>query len=237
MLEDIANLDLNDDCDNFTFELHCAKVYDVISLKSPRNADHLFSSDRFWSKKWQCEFRQTCREKIFCHLEDLCTGEAARQLRKLGVKRMTGMRDFMFRRFGAGQPDLLFERVSQYLLGMPDKNGFAFPLHCDMELKLDTLEEEREYLVEMCPADMRDSYEDGKEVTLIRLILRHLPAEYDASVKSVRDLARLRKYSKVGDLGAITNQEDNTRTNYATDWLPGTADRTDKCPSTTKEKA
>ena len=35
VLEDISNLDLNDDCDNFTFELHCAKVYDVISIKYP----------------------------------------------------------------------------------------------------------------------------------------------------------------------------------------------------------
>jgi hypothetical protein len=85
---------------------------------------------------------------------------------------------------------------------------------------LDTLEEEREYLVEMCPADMRDTYEDGKEVTLVRLILRHLPAEYDAAVSRARDLARLRKYSEGDELGAITNLEDNTRINYASDWMP-----------------
>ncbi len=90
-----------------------AKVYDVISLKSPKNADHLMASDRFWTKKWQMEFRKNCREKIFCYLEEVCTGEAARQLRKLGVTKMATTRDFMFRRFGAGQPELLSERVRQ----------------------------------------------------------------------------------------------------------------------------
>ena len=80
-----------------------------------------------------------------------------------------------------------------------------------MEAKLDALEAEREYLLDMCPSELRDTYEDGKEETLIRILLRHLPAEYDAAVKTVRDLARLRKYSEDGNLEAITNCEDNTK--------------------------
>ncbi len=67
---------------------------------------------------------------------------------------------------------------------------------------------------------MRDAYEDGKEETLVRILVRHLPAEYDLAVKAVKDLARLRKYSEGGKLDAITNCEDNTRANYATDYLP-----------------
>ena len=77
-------LDLNDNDDNFTFEMSCARVYEVLSIKSPKEADHLYASDRFWGKKWQMEFRQRCRERIFCHLEEVCSGEAVRQLRKLG---------------------------------------------------------------------------------------------------------------------------------------------------------
>ena len=102
-------LDLNDEEDMFTFEMYCARVYDVLALKSPKEADHLYLSERFWTKKWQIEYRQQCREKIFCHLEETCGGEAARQLRKLGVNKMDTMREFMFRRFGAGQPDVLQE--------------------------------------------------------------------------------------------------------------------------------
>ena len=56
--------------------------------------------------------------------------------------------------------------------------------------------------------------------TLIRLILRYLPIDYDAAVKSVRDLSRLRKYGEEGDITKITNLEDNSRLNYSTDWLP-----------------
>jgi hypothetical protein len=76
-------LNLDDDEDLFTFEMHCSRVYEVLAIKSPKEADHLFQSDRFWTKKWQMEFRQRCRERIFCHLEEICSGEAARQLRRL----------------------------------------------------------------------------------------------------------------------------------------------------------
>ncbi len=89
-----------------------------------------------------------------------------------------------------------------------------------MELKLDTLKTEREYLIEMCPKDKRDTYQEGTEQTLVRTILRLLPAEYDASVKAVRDLSRLRKYGEQGDITAITNLEENRRLNYSADWLP-----------------
>ena len=126
----------------------------------------------------------------------------------------------MFRRFGSGQPEILQERVRLYLLGMPDSHGVAFPTRVNIETKLDTLEEEREYLLDMCPSELRASYEDGKEETLIRILLRYLPAEYDAAVKTVKDLARLRKYSEGGNLELITNCEDNTRANYAVDYLP-----------------
>ncbi len=55
---------------------------------------------------------------------------------------------------------------------------------------------------------------------MIRIILQHLPVEYDAAVKSVRDLLRLRKYGEGGDIDQIMNLEDNNRLNYSTDWLP-----------------
>jgi hypothetical protein len=105
-------------------------------------------------------------------------------------------------------------------MGMPDKNGVAFPPRCDMEAKQNSLETERENLIEMCPKDKKDAHQEGKEEQLIRIILNHLPAEYDAAVKSVRDLSRLRKYGEEGDIGTTTNLEDNSRLNYSADWLP-----------------
>jgi hypothetical protein len=91
---------------------------------------------------------------MYCYIETIVKGEAARQVKKVGVKAMATMRDFLFRRFGAGQPEILEERVRNYHLGMPDpKSGEAFPPRCDIDAKLDALEAEREYLIEMCPKD------------------------------------------------------------------------------------
>jgi hypothetical protein len=70
---------------------------------------------------------------------------------------------------------------------MPDKSGEAFPPRCDMEAKLDALEAEREYLIEMCPKKKRHDYEDGKETTLVQIILRHRPKEYEANLLLLKD--------------------------------------------------
>jgi hypothetical protein len=56
------------------------------------------------------------------------------------------------------------------------------------------------------------------------VLVKHLPAEYDIAVKAVKDLARLRKYTVGRKLEAITNCEGNTRSNYATDYLPDYAE-------------
>ncbi len=46
-LKEIEDLDLNEEQDNFDFEMHATIVYEVVALKSPKEADHLFKSDRF----------------------------------------------------------------------------------------------------------------------------------------------------------------------------------------------
>ncbi len=78
--------------------------------------------------------------RMYCYLETVVKGEADRQIKKQGVRRMFEMRDFLFKRFGAGQPEVLEERIRKYHLGMPDpKTGEAFLPRCDMEAKLDAL--------------------------------------------------------------------------------------------------
>ncbi len=216
----VGELNLNDELDAYTFEAFCEQIYDILSMESPKYASELFQSERFWTKKWQMENRQRQREKMFCYLEEITSGEAARQLLKRGVGHMPTMRKFFFDRFGAGQPEVLAERAKIYLLGMPDKDGEVFPPRINMENKLNRLETEREFLLDMCPKDKRDTYDTGKESTLVRILLRTLPAEYDQAVKSVRDLTKLRKYGAMGDMSFITNKEDNTRTNYDDEWLP-----------------
>ena len=118
-LMDLMSLDLDEELDKFNFEMHCDMVYDVLCLDSVKYADNLVNTDRFKTRKWQIENRARQRERMYCYLEEICSGEAARQLRKRGVKEMATMRDFFFRRFGAGQPEVVQDRVRLYLLGMP----------------------------------------------------------------------------------------------------------------------
>ena len=96
----------------------------------------------------------------------------------------------LLRQIRAGEPEGLVERTKHYLLGMPGKDGEMFPPRCNMETKLDKLETERDYLMEMCPKDKRDTYEDGKEHTLVRIILQNIHAEYDAAVKNVKNMMK-----------------------------------------------
>ena len=68
-LANITDLDLSNDEDGLAFDLQCAKVYDILCRKSVKNADHVYAKNVFWTKKWQIEFRQSCREEVFCFLE------------------------------------------------------------------------------------------------------------------------------------------------------------------------
>jgi hypothetical protein len=132
-LVDLNKLDLNGELDNFEYEMHCTMVYDVLCYESAKYADGLFETNCFWTVQYQLQTRQRLREKMYCYIETIVKGEAARQVKKVRVKAMATMRDFLFRRFGAGQPEILEERVRNYHLGMPDpKSGEAFPPRCDI---------------------------------------------------------------------------------------------------------
>jgi hypothetical protein len=219
-LPNINGLDLKDDLDYYNFLEHCEFVYDVLCLESYKCADTLYHTSKFWTVKWQGENRQRQYEKLFCFLETICEGEAERQLQAQGVQKTSGMRKYFFERFGSGQLLVLQERVRKYLLGMPDINGAAFPSRVVMPDKLDQLEEERNYLLRMCPKDKRKDYEEGKETTLVRIIINTLPSEYDEAVQNVRNLMRIREMLKSGDPSTITNLDDAIKINYNTSWLP-----------------
>ena len=219
-LQNIHGLDLTDELDNYIFLEHCEFVYDMLCLESSKNADHLYRTGKFWTVKWQLECRQRQYEKLFCYLETICEGEAERQLHAQGVEKTYEMRQYLFERFGSGQPSVLTERVRKYLLGMPNGQGVAFPHKVNIPEKLDRLEEERNYLLRMCPKEKHKDYDDGKETTLVRLILNTLPSEYDDAVQGVRTLMKIREMMKSGDMESMTNLDDAIKINYDTSWLP-----------------
>jgi hypothetical protein len=55
----------------------------------------------------------------------------------------------------------------------------------------------------MCPKDKHKDYDEGKETTLVRLILNTLPAEYDSAVHHLRNLMAIRNMVKGGDVDSM----------------------------------
>jgi hypothetical protein len=125
-LMNLKDLDMNDDLVKFAFEDYCDNVYDMLVYESPKYASDVYHDTRYSTPRWQMDNKQRQREKLYCHLEEITGGEVKRQLKKRGVLQMNTMRAFFFNRFGAGQPEVLAERVQKYLLGMPDSSGKVF---------------------------------------------------------------------------------------------------------------
>jgi hypothetical protein len=91
----LKDLNLEDDLDKYKFDEHCSLVNDVIACDSPKYAASLLKDKRFSTLKWQVDCRFRLREKLFCHLESLCSEEAKRQLLKRGVNQMATMRELL----------------------------------------------------------------------------------------------------------------------------------------------
>ena len=143
---DIRDLDLQLPEQQYDFERLCEMVFDVLSRENSKYAETLWTSPRFWTKKWQVDTRQTQREKLYTYLESVCEGEPLRQLKTQGVEKMETMRAHLYVRFGGGEPEVLNERVHQYLLGMPRTLGKpAMHEDINMEEKLNELETERQW--------------------------------------------------------------------------------------------
>jgi hypothetical protein len=165
-------LELEDDLDTFKFEEYCNQVYEAILIDSPKWTESLVGTQKFKTLKFQIEMKSKFRERMFCFIERIVFGEARRQLQKKGAKDMHLMRHAFFVRFGADQPEALKEREEKYRLGMPNLSGVAFPPLVNMEDKLDELEAEREWLLDMSPKDQVSTYGIGKESFLVRLIIQ-----------------------------------------------------------------
>ena len=169
---DLKNLNLEDDLEKAAFDDPCDTVYDMLIHETPKYASDMAKDGRFKTIRWHQDHRQRQREKLFCYLEEITDGEVKRQLKKRGVHQMNTMRSYFFNRFGHGSPDVLMERQRTFLLGMPNSSGEVFPLRVNMEEKLNSLEEEREFLLDMCPVDKRQDYGETRYIAVGMLGIR-----------------------------------------------------------------
>jgi len=170
---------------------------------------------------WQVAQRERFREKLYCYLVTIFAGEAERQLRSLGVGGTAGMRHHLFTRFGGGMTVELREKERKYNAGLPKTEGApAFPDRCDMADRLNALEDMREYFIRVCPSAKLDDYEPTKLTKLVRIILEHLPQEYDVAVQEAKNLVRMRGMFAGDKEACITNLQDIHHDNFDESWLP-----------------
>ena len=217
----IEDLDMENDVDVYDFTNLCEMVFDVLRRESLKTAESLYSSDRFWTKKFQLEERQAQREKLYTYLETILDSEPFRQLKVQGVVKMNSFREHLYVRFGGGEPEVLNERVRLYLLGMPKREGYpSFPHDVNMEDKLNQLEEERDYFFKACPKEKRDTFDPASETRLTRVVLEHVPPNYDEAVERVKTMIKFRKMH-AGDVEAsFTHLQSQINQNFDSDWLP-----------------
>ena len=217
----IEDLDMENDVDVYDFTNLCEMVFDVLRRESLKTAESLYSSDRFWTKKFQLEERQAQREKLYTYLETILDSEPFRQLKVQGVVKMNSFREHLYVRFGGGEPEVLNERVRLYLLGMPKREGYpSFPHDVNMEDKLNQLEEERDYFFKACPKEKRDTFDPASETRLTRVVLEHVPPNYDEAVERVKTMIKFRKMH-AGDVEAsFTHLQSQIHQNFNSDWLP-----------------
>ena len=220
-LMQIKDLDLTDPQQEYDFERLCELVFDVINRDNPKYADNLWTSPRFWTKKWQLENRQQQREKLYTYLETVCEDEPLRQLKTEGVEKMHSIRNHLYTRFGGGQPEVLNERVRLYLLGMPRSAGKpAMPEDVNMEEKLNELEAERQWFWDACPPNQRNTYDPASENRLTRVVMEHVPRNYDAAVERVKTMVKYRKMA-AGEIDPNYNHlQRQIDQNFNSDWLP-----------------
>ena len=90
----------------------------------------------------------------------------------------------------------------------------------NMEDKLNELEAERDWLWNACPVDKRESFEPASEGRLVRIVMNHVPKNYDDAVERAKAAVKLRKMLAGTIDKTHTTLEDLLERNFNSDWLP-----------------
>ena len=94
----------------------------------------------------------------------------------------------------------------------------------NMEDKLNELESERDWLWNACPADKRADYEPASEGRLVRIVMNHVPKNYDDAVERAKANVKLRKMIAGKIDKNYTTLDDLLDRNFNTGWLPSYAE-------------
>ena len=211
---------------NAEFKLHCADILDSISITNASRVKLLTPDDSpFWKREWHVKWRQDQWERMYDVVSMRCKGQAILSLEEIGLVNAMSTRKHLKKQFGGASEDVKF-RETIFENGMPDKGRKPFYNGIDVESKLRQMKQEWTELVQMCPAENRDSYQYGKESELVKICLKHLRhSEFDQSIKELLNEIKFdRKLKRAIDGEGADDEDANIEDweyrNYKDGWVP-----------------
>ena len=194
----LIKLDLKDSKDLYDFQAHSAMVVKAIKkgqggIKEVETLEKN-KADTFESVRWHIDHLQEQYDELFTYLEDVLDGPAKEQLDSLGRSNMSTFRDHLYERYGGGELSEIEDMEQQFRLCCPPKGGGpAIHEKEDLVAKFDVLEGMQRKLREACPQDKLGDYKEGKRAFITRMVLDHIPSNYDACIRDLKTLIRTNK--------------------------------------------
>ena len=228
--DDMPELEGNGRLTNPQFKIHCQEILDSISLHNASRAKLLGADgNEFWTREWQKKWRTEQWERLHDVITMKCRGQAALCMDELDITEGNSTRKHLLKHFGGASEDVKF-RERRFEQGMPKHAGAQpFPKGIDIEAKMRQLRQESMALRKMCPAENRDTYEYGKEKTLVKIIMKHIQVtEYKHPLKELMLEMKLERMvnrrANAGANQAVVDDDadvdDWEYRNYKDDWVP-----------------
>ena len=235
------------------FNAHCEAVWDCINDTHPTKAKFLYEvASGFWARDWHKKWRKKQYDCIFDYVDSITEGQAAMEVSELGMNNAKGLRKHLQKQFG-GSGDDVRAREERFAAGMPRTKGEP-PFYNGVNVvnKLREMASERTGLWKMCHVDKRPTYEYGKEITLVKIVVKHLRgSEYEDSLNSLlqeteiqKKIAQTMPKMNAAGTGLVlptadaeeTSTDDWEFRNYSDAWLPSWTQLRSKLVSDYKNK-
>lgn len=215
---------------------HFQDVWDAIDMKNATRAKHLYENIAFWSEAWHVKWRVGAWDRIFDYVDSKTEGQANMEVADVGMSGASTLRKHLTKQFGGSGEDVRAREI-RYQSGMPrSKSEAPFYNGVNVTNKLRELAAERTALWKMCAEDKRGQYEWGKEVALVKIVMKHIRGtEYEAGVDALCQEIKIQKQVaksvprmkadgsglEMPDAAAMEMSTDDWEfRNYSDAWLP-----------------
>jgi hypothetical protein len=190
-------------------------IYKVEKKRDSREANRLWETDYFWTKRSVEEWFDEGKRLLFDEIEAQTVGNAGRLVEEYKLERIGGIRSGLMLRYGGSTSSAINDLERAYDKGLPKGDGQAFPDRCDMPGKLHKLEEVRNDLKSKCPLSLRDEYPYGKDEKLVRIILEHMHVDYQDVLDNLVGITKLKR-----ELAGHVAPENVGIERFSDEWLP-----------------